>query len=539
MGHEDATRARIDRNTLSPIGPHEGHRITNDARIELGPEQHPASARVHRLEEPVQCSIKDHVAGGRERATPHRKPFSDAPRLGAGCGVPGKEFTLTAGGNWCWLGSGAHERGAFDILHVQPLPGHAQPVARDVEEFRTRRESGGLLILAADQMRTNVRDRDSGPGLLGRDPLRDAGDQIDLGRPVRGLEIFRRPQHLAGPGVMDISEAVAVEADQHPAGHATDRQIDHDILVRSVKVVGVVRCDLISPDRLARAGPARENRGRPFVVARSRLMVPRPRVGGAVEQQIELRVVGKPHPHRAATNLPLIRWPAGRAEVCSLVLGIERPERVLDQHVGVRAGAERLPGKRAVAKVEAERRAAHAKLATAVADDYLVADDQRRDGHRFSDLDIANLVAPHLPTGHGVDRHHGGIEQRVNDEAIRMRRVPRENRAAIDDVATGLALGERVDLGIEHPFEPALVRDIKREQFVGERADHVHGVADDQRRAFMPCFDAGLELEFLRESRNIGRVDLRQRAETGPLDGAGRGRPIVAGGGRAGLCQDR
>ena len=241
---------------------------------------------------------------------------------------------------------------------------------------------------------------------------------------------------------MHISEAVAVEADQSPARHAADRQVDDDVFIGPVIVMRVVRRDLIGPDRFARAGSARKYCGSPFIVARSRLMVPRPGIGSAVKQQVELGIIGQPHPGRAATNLPLVTRPAADAEIYPLILGIEGSEIVLDQHVGIGAGVVRLPGERASAEVEAHGEPAHPEFAAAVADDHLVADDERRDRHRFADVDIADFVAPYFTPGYGIDRDHGGIEHGIDDQAVGMGGGLGVDRAAIDDVATRLALGE-------------------------------------------------------------------------------------------------
>ncbi len=61
---------------------------------------------------------------------------------------------------------------------------------------------------------------------------------------------------------------------------AVDRQVEKDDLVDPVVVVLVMWIILVIPFGLAGIRIARENAVGPFVVARSLLLIPRPRIGG-------------------------------------------------------------------------------------------------------------------------------------------------------------------------------------------------------------------------------------------------------------------
>ena len=70
---------------------------------------------------------------------------------------------------------------------------------------------------------------------------------------------------------------------------AVDRQVEQQVLVDLVIVVEIVRIELVGPHRLAGIGIAREDGGRPFVVAFALVGIPRAGIAGAVEDQIGLR----------------------------------------------------------------------------------------------------------------------------------------------------------------------------------------------------------------------------------------------------------
>src|SRR5215218_3971866 len=130
----------------------------------------------------------------------------------------------------------------------------------------------------------------------------------------------------------------------------------------------VVRAALIEPHRLAGAHIAGEDAGRPFVVARPLLRVPRAGIAGAVEDQLGVGVVADPAPDARTTDLPRLRRPSLHAEVLAAVGGVVGLEARPNQDVLVWAGVERLPRDLAAAFVEGRNPAAHAHLATADAD---------------------------------------------------------------------------------------------------------------------------------------------------------------------------
>src|SRR5205085_9731740 len=88
----------------------------------------------------------------------------------------------------------------------------------------------------------------------------------------------------------------------------------------------IVRGDLERPARLAGVGIAGEKRARPLVVAGSQVGIPHAGVSGAVEDQVQLRVVRDPSPDVGAAELPLVAGPGGRAQVLALVLCVARLE---------------------------------------------------------------------------------------------------------------------------------------------------------------------------------------------------------------------
>src|SRR4029450_5683289 len=93
----------------------------------------------------------------------------------------------------------------------------------------------------------------------------------------------------------------------------------------------------LTPAGLAGIGIAGKDAGRPFVVARPRLMVPRARIAGAVIDEIELGIVGEPAPDIAAALAPGVRRPARHPEVLAAVAVVERLEIRADQNFRIRA----------------------------------------------------------------------------------------------------------------------------------------------------------------------------------------------------------
>ena len=177
-----------------------------------------------------------------------------------------------------------------------------------------------------------------------------------------------RGDHFAGHAIDDVQIAVAIRPEQHLERPASDRQIDQHVFVDAVVVLQVVRARLVEPDRVSVIGSTREDAARPFVRTRALLRIPRSRIRSAVIDEIELRVVGNPAPHRTAADLPCFRRPRPDTEVRGAVLRIEGLERGANPHVLVGSGAVGAPHLLAGARIECGQPAAHAELPATVAD---------------------------------------------------------------------------------------------------------------------------------------------------------------------------
>src|SRR6185312_6268499 len=113
------------------------------------------------------------------------------------------------------------------------------------------------------------------------------------------------------------------------------------------------------------------------------------RIPASVVDEVELGVVADPSPDAPAAALPLVGGPARHAEILAPEPVIEGLEPRPDLHVFVGAAVVRLPDDLAVAEVERRDPAAHAQLATAVADEDSVPHDERRHGHGLAAADVA------------------------------------------------------------------------------------------------------------------------------------------------------
>jgi hypothetical protein len=220
----------------------------------------------------------------------------------------------------------------------------------------------------------------------------------------------------------------------HLADGAVYRQVQQHVFVDRVVVRNVVRIELVEPARLASVDVAREYARGPLVVPGSLLSIPGAGIGRAVEDQIALRIERDPSPYRATARLPGFRRPAADAQVLALVAGVERLERRADQHILVRSRAVRLPHDPAGGGIQRGQPATHAELAAGDADQYLVFHHQRRHRHRFAAIDVAQLGAPELLAGGGIERD-GLAVQRVEEQL-----AIGEHGAAIDHVAASYAL---------------------------------------------------------------------------------------------------
>ena len=112
------------------------------------------------------------------------------------------------------------------------------------------------------------------------------------------------------------------------------------------------------------------------------------------------------------------------------------------------------PENLAILGVKSRQPTADAEFSAAITDDYDSFGDDRRHGHRFALIDIAQRRVPGFLAGRGVDRHGMQIERVVVDPSVEV------GRAAIDHIATGNTLRTRRRLRFVGPLDgaPGLVR---------------------------------------------------------------------------------
>src|ERR1051325_6800439 len=153
----------------------------------------------------------------------------------------------------------------------------------------------------------------------------------------------RRGSDFAGGAVDHIDITVSFRTNENLSSLSFYIEIQQQIFVDAIVVMKIVRRELVSPDRLAAVGLARENRGGPLIVTRTLLVIPRSGIASAVVNEIELGIVGDPTPDRAATDLPGIGRPARNPEIFSLIHFVKRLELRPDQNVLVRSCAVGAP----------------------------------------------------------------------------------------------------------------------------------------------------------------------------------------------------
>ena len=334
------------------------------------------------------------------------------------------------------------------------------------------------------------------------------GFEVNLFGPVHVTE-FIRGQHLAGCPVNLVGEAVAVKVHQDLVGLPVSigRQVNQDAFVDAVIIPGIVWGHLIRPLGLARIRVAGKQRHRPLVVTRPLVRIPGARISGAIVEQVKFGVVAIPAPGRAPAALPLLTFPGGHAKVFALVRLVRRRKVVTDQDFGVRAGAIRPPD--LLTRVDMIRRdkPAHAKLTPTHARDDFVTHDQRHHGNGLALFDITLLDLPQLFAGLGIKGDGMGVELIKKDLAGRIGRAP------IHHIAAGNRNGVLALYGRVFPFNGiARVGQINGIHDIRKRGHNIHGVADNQRRAFMPAQDAGRKRPGDFQALHILRGDLVQAA---------------------------
>jgi hypothetical protein len=203
------------------------------------------------------------------------------------------------------------------------------------------------------------------------------------------------------------------------------------------------------------------------------------------------------------------------------IAGVERMEAGADQALGVRAGRVRAPRDRTGLAVDRGQPAAHAELAAGVSDQDTAVDGDRRHRHGLALVDVAELGVEHLAAGRRVDRDQVIVERREVDLAVG------EHRAAVDQVAARDAAGGIIVRRLVSPQHRAAVREVERDQPVGERRDQVHGRADHQRRGLVPVARLGIEAPRHREPCGVAGRDLIELRIAGVCEVAGGHRPLA------------
>src|SRR5579871_443982 len=203
-------------------------------------------------------------------------------------------------------------------------------------------------------------------------------------------------KHLAGSPIHDVYVAIAIRMRQDLARAAVDAEVEQNILVHGIVIVIVVREYLVRPDSFTGLRFAGEQRSGPFVVARALIGVPRARIGGAVIEKVEIRIVRGPTPGGASANFPLFTLPRMKTEVFGAISGVKRLETGADEDIFIRAGGVSAPEDLAGIGVQTREPAAHSVLTTAVAHEHHALGDDRRHRNRLAVVDIAQLGFPDL-----------------------------------------------------------------------------------------------------------------------------------------------
>ena len=198
------------------------------------------------------------------------------------------------------------------------------------------------------------------------------------------------------------------------------------------------------------------------------------------------------------------------AEILAAILVVEWLEVGTDQHIGIGTGVVGLPHDLAVFRIQGRDPAAHAHLASGIADQDFALHHQRRHGDGLADMDVAEFSLPDLLAGLGVNRDRVAVEGIVEEPAIG------KYRAAIDHIAAGNALRRCFRLRLVLPFErrPWLGQ-VKRIKDVGIRRDDIHRVVHDERRGLLTLVYPDREGKRDLQLADVLRVDFVQLAIPG------------------------
>ena len=186
-----------------------------------------------------------------------------------------------------------------------------------------------------------------------------------------------------------------------------------------------MRRELIVPPELPRVGVERHNRrGVQIVAFALGAVVVGARVPGAPIHQIELRIEAAGDPCRAAPMLPGLRvHPAPRSvtRIIGACRGVEAPDAL------------------SVSRVVRVDEPAHAVLPAGHADDHLVFHDERRGGRPIPFLEVFHRRVPQDRAALHADRHHPGIERRLEEPIAKHAEAAIDTAAAGDDAARHVA----------------------------------------------------------------------------------------------------
>jgi len=291
-------------------------------------------------------------------------------------------------------------------------------------------------------------------------------------------------------------------------GLAIDGAVGQHALVDAVVIPFVMRSHLIGPGRDARIGIAGEDGGRPFVVARPLRGIPSSRIATAVENQIELRIVGVPAPGCAASQLPLVAAPSLEAGTFShrLLCGAVDSLLRIGEDVRVRADVICAPHLLAAVDVVRGDIAADAIFSARNSDNHFVVNDERRVGHGLAELRIAVGCGPEHFAGLGVERVQLGIQRAGENLSVVI------GDAAVDHVAASHRWREFILFRRKLPDDLADVVEVDCIHIVRVGALEVHHVPHHQRLPLLPAQSAGGHGPGHSHLAGIGLIDLLQRA---------------------------
>src|SRR5262245_14766701 len=222
-------------------------------------------------------------------------------------------------------------------------------------------------------------------------------------------------------------------------------------------------------------------------------------IAGAPERQIGLGIIGASDPDRGAAGLPLIAL-----RPC-FAAGLARCRH----HVGL---PQLLAGLRIIGGDEAP----HAELPAGDADQNLAVNDKRRQRHVVALLVISDLRGPRFLAGLGIERDQHRVRRR-KEHLVAPEPDPTAGRLQFHHV-----LGDRPP---EAPQQLATLG-LNREQLVAGRR-HEHDAIVDDRRRLMALGLAGGQAPDELQAGDIGRRDLRKRAETPAIEAAPEHQPVA------------